>query len=325
AEPHLRNVRMLTHGGENAEAYFSADGQRLIFQSTRPGGSACDQIYTMNVDGTGVRRVSTGEGRTTCGYYFPAGDRIIYASTHAGNPACPPPPDYSRGYVWALYEYDLFTADPDGANLTRLTETPGYDAEATVSRDGSRIVFTSVRDGDLEIYTMDADGGNFTRVTNEPGYDGGAFFSPDGSRIVYRAWHPTDSAELADYRELLENGLVRPTRMDLYVMKADGSDKRRVTQLPGASFAPFFHPSGEKIIFASNQHDPTSRNFDIYLVNLDGTGLERVTRHGDFDAFPMFSPDGRQLVFASNRGAAQEGDTNIFIADWVETPERPNP
>jgi Tol biopolymer transport system component len=324
AEPRLRNLRMLTHAGENAEAYFSSDGERLIFQSTAPGEYPCDQIYTMSVDGTDVQRVSTGEGRTTCGFYFPAGDRIVYASTHAHDPACPAPPDYSRGYVWALDEYDLYTADADGSNLVRLTDSPGYDAEPTISPDGSRIVFTSVRDGDLEVYTMDPDGGNVTRLTNEPGYDGGAFFSPDGSKIVYRSWHPTDSAELADYRQLLANGLVRPSRMDIFVMDADGANKRRVTELPGANFAPFFHPSGERIIFSSNQHDPTSRNFDLYLVDIDGTGLERITQHAEFDGFPMFSPDGSQLVFASNRGAAQQGDTNIFIADWVDTPDQPN-
>jgi Tol biopolymer transport system component len=322
AEPRLRNLRQLTDGGENAEAYFSADGTRLIFQATRPGESECDQIYTMGVDGSDLSRVSSGEGRTTCGYFFPAGDRILYSSTHLHDSACPPPPDYSRGYVWALDEYDVFTARPDGSDLGRITDSPGYDAEATISPDGSRIVFTSVRDGDLEIYTMDAEGGDVRRLTHEPGYDGGAFFSPDGTKIVYRSWHPADSSELADYRSLLASGLVRPNRMHIFVMDADGSNRVQVTDLPGASFAPFFHPSGDRIIFASNQHDPTSRNFDLYVVNVDGTGLERVTQDADFDGFPMFSPDGRRLVFASNRNAAREGDTNLFIADWVEEPGR---
>jgi Tol biopolymer transport system component len=325
AEPRLRNVRMLTNGGENAEAYFSADGEQLIFQATRAGESACDQIYVMNVDGTGVRRLSSGEGRTTCAYFFPAGDRILYASTHEHDVACPAPPDYSRGYVWALYEYDIYTAAPDGSDVQILFGGPGYDAEATISTDGSRIVFTSMRNGDLDIYTMNADGSDVRQLTDEPGYDGGAFFSPDGNRIVYRAWHPTDPAELADYRALLAQGLVRPSRMDIYVMDVDGSNRVQVTELPGASFAPYFHPSGERILFASNHHEPTGRNFDLYMVNLDGTGLERVTSHAEFDGFPMFSPDGRQLVFASNRGAAREGDTNIFIADWVEEPGRRDP
>ena len=325
AEPRLRNLRMLTNGGENAEAYFSADGRQLIFQSTREGESPCDQIYVMNVDGSGLRRVSGGEGRTTCAYFFPSGDRILYASTHAHGAACPAPPDFSRGYVWALHEYDIYTASPDGSDVRLLFGGPGYDAEATISPDGSRIVFTSIRDGDLEIYTMDAAGGDLRRLTTEPGYDGGAFFSPDGSRIVYRAWHPTDPGELADYKALLADGLVRPSRMDIYVMDADGSNKVKVTELPGASFAPYFHPSGEKILFASNHHEPEGRNFDLYMINVDGTGLERVTQHAEFDGFPMFSPDGTRLVFASNRGAAREGDTNIFIADWVEEPGRRDP
>jgi TolB protein len=325
AEPHLRNVRQLTFAGQNAEAYFSADGTRLIYQSTVAGESACDQIFTMAVDGSDRRRVSTGEGRTTCGYYYPDGERILYASTHEHDAACPAPPDYTRGYVWPLDEYDIYSARPDGSDLRLLTGGPGYDAEATISDDGSRIVFTSTRDGDLEIYTMAPDGSDVRRLTNEPGYDGGAFFSPDGSKIVYRAWHPTDSTELADYRSLLASGLVRPTRMDIYVMNADGSNQVRVTELAGANFAPFFHPSGDRIIFASNQHDPSGRNFDLYMVGVDGSGLVRITQHAEFDGFPMFSPDGTQLVFASNRGAATEGDTNIFIADWVEDPGRRDP
>ncbi len=317
-EPRLANLRMLTHGGENAEAYFSADGRRLILQSTRPGESACDQIYTMNIDGSGPRRVSSGEGRTTCAYFFPSGDRILYSSTHRQSLECPPPPDYSRGYVWALYEFDIYTARPDGSDRRALVESPGYDAEATISPDGKSIVFTSVRDGDLDIYVMNADGSNVRRLTNQPGYDGGAFFSADGSKIVYRAYHPTDSAELADYRALLASARVRPIRLDIWVMDADGRNQRKVTNHPGASFAPFFHPSGDRIIFSSNLHDPDGRNFDLYMIGLDGSGLERITRHAEFDGFPMFSPDGRKLVFASNRGAAKQGDTNVFIADWVE-------
>ena len=256
-------------------------------------------------------------GRTTCAYFFPGADRLLYSSTHHVSPACPPRPDYSRGYVWALYEYDLYTTDHRGGSLRRLTETPGYDAEATVSPDGGTIVFTSVRDGDLDIYTMDADGGNVRRLTTEEGYDGGAFFSPDGRQIVYRAHHPAGEA-LADYRSLLRAGLVRPTTLEIWVMDADGSNKRQVTRNGAANFAPFFHPDGRRIIFSSNLHDPRGRNFDLYLVGADGTGLERVTTFGEFDGFPMFSPDGKQLVFGSNREAARRGDTNVFIADWVE-------
>jgi Tol biopolymer transport system component len=316
-EPRLRNLRMLTNGGENAEAYFSADGRELIFQSTRDG-HACDQQYIMDVNGRNVRRVSNGLGRTTCGYIFPAGDRILFSSTHEVAAACPAPPDMSQGYVWKLYDYDIFVANKDGSGLRNLTGRAGYDAEATISPDGSRIIFTSDRDGDLDLYIMDADGSNVVRLTDEPGYDGGAFFSADGSRIVWRASRPRTEAELASFRALLAERKIRPGVLEIFVMDADGSNKRQVTNFSAASFAPFFHPSGEKIIFSSNLHDPRGRNFDLYLINSDGTDLERVTHFEDFDGFPMFSPDGRQLVFASNRGQALPGETNVFIADWVE-------
>jgi TolB protein len=316
-EPRLRNVRRLTNGGQNAEAYFSADGRRLIFQATLPGGEPCDQIFTMNVDGTDVRRVSTGLGRTTCGYYFPSGDRIIFSSTHHRSEACPAPPDRSRGYVWPLHPYDVFIANPDGSGLRQLTDSPGYDAEATISPDGSRIIFTSDRDGDLELYVMDADGGNVTRLTHEEGYDGGAFFSPDGSMIVYRAHHPTDPEELEDYRALLLEGLIRPGTVEVWVMNADGSGKRQVTSNGAANFAPFFHPDGRRIIFSSNLDSADGRDFDLYLIDLDGSNQERITRAPGFDSFPMFSPDGRQLVWASHRGNDRR-EADIYIADWLE-------
>jgi TolB protein len=316
-EPRLRNLRMLTNGGENAEAYFSADGRRLIFQATRPGVTGCDQIFTMNVDGSDVRMVSTGRGATTCAYFFPAGDRILYSSTHDHSAECPPRPDMSQGYLWALHNYDVYTARPDGSDLRRLTNRDGYDAEATISPDGRSIVFTSDRDGDLDIYVMNADGSNVRRLTTERGYDGGAFFTADGRHIVYRARHP-EGDELADYNRLLARNLIRPGRLDIYIMDADGSNKRRITNGDAANFAPFPHPDGRRIIFSSNMADPRGRNFDLYLINVDGSGLERVTTYGDFDGFPMFSPDGRRLVFASNRHSARQGETNVFIADWVD-------
>ena len=322
SEKHLRNVRQLTFGGENAEAYFSADDRQLIFQAHQGEGN-CDQIYTMDTSGANRRLVSTGKGRTTCGYFFPDGKQILYASTHLGNEDCPPRPDYSKGYVWQIHkEYDIFTAEPDGSNLRRLTSTPGYDAEATISR-GGRIAFTSVRDGDLDIYVMDSDGKNVKRLTDEAGYDGGPFWSPDGKQIVYRAHHPADPKELEDYRSLLNEGLVRPLLMELFLMDADGSNKRQLTRFGAASFAPYVLPDGKRIIFSSNKDDPRGRNFELYLIGADGTGLERLTFSGDsnefhFTAFPMFSSDGKRLVFASTRGAQQEGEINIFIADWVE-------
>jgi Tol biopolymer transport system component len=318
-EVHLRNIRQLTFGGQNAEAYFSRSGTQLIFQRT-PGDTGCDQQYIMNSDGTGLRRVSSGLGRTTCGYFYARDARILYASTEHLGPACPPRPDYSHGYVWGLYDYDIYVADSSGARATRLTDNPAYDAEGTLSPDGQTIVFTSLRNGDLDIYTMRTDGTELKRLTHTVGYDGGPFFSPDGKRIVYRASHPGPAADSAEYRALLDQHLVRPTRMDIWVMNADGSDQRQVTNLPGANFAPYITPDGRRIIFASNYQNPRSRNFDLYLVNLDGSGLEPVTTHPEFDAFPMFSPDGRQLVWASNRHSAVQGETNIFIADWVERP-----
>ncbi len=316
-EKHLRNVRQLTFGGENAEAYFSSDGKKLIFQSTRDGRE-CDQIYTMNIDGSDVRLVSTGDGRTTCSYFLPKDKRILYSSTHLGAKQCPPRPDFSQGYVWAVYDtFDIFTAKPDGSDLRQLTRAPGYDAETTISRQG-KLVFTSKRDGDLDIYTMDANGKNVKRLTNELGYDGGPFWSYDGKQIVYRAYHPQAEKEKADYIALLKQNLIRPTVLDIWVMNADGSKKRQVTNLSKASFAPYFFPDGKRIIFASNVADPKGRDFDLYKINVDGTGLERITYNDTFDGFPMFSPDGKKLVFASNRNDKTKGDTNIFIADWVE-------
>jgi len=317
-EKHFKNIRQLTFEGENAEAYFSDDGKKLIFQSTRPG-IECDQIFEMNVDGSGVKMLSTGKGRTTCSYFYPKNSRILYASTHLADVKCPPKPDFSRGYVWALYSgFDIFSAKPDGSNLKQLTKTPGYDAEATIAPSGKKIVFTSLRDGDLDIYTMDLDGKNVKKLTNELGYDGGPFFSYDSQWIVYRAYHPTAEKDVADYKSLLKENLIRPTTLDIWVMKADGSQKRRVTSNSKANFAPYFFPNGKRIIFASNMDDPRGRNFDLYAINVDGTGLERITFNETFDGFPMFSPDGKKIVFASNRNAKVQGETNVFIADWID-------
>jgi TolB protein len=317
-ERHLRNIRQLTFGGENAEAYFSFDGKKLIFQSTRDGYPA-DQIYVMNADGSNVHRVSTGKGRCTCSYFLKGDRRILYASTHLADEKPPQPPDRSHGYVWAIYPgYDIFTARPDGSDLRRLTDTPGYDAEATVSPDGRRVVFTSMRDGDLELYTMSPDGRGVRRLTHTLGYDGGAFFSPDSRRICFRAERPTTAAGIEEYKTLLKQGLVHPRNLELYVMNADGTGERQVTHNGAANFCPFFTRDGRRLIFSSNMNDPQGREFDLYLVNVDGTGLERVTTAPQFDGFPMFSPDGKKLAWASNRNSKVRGETNIFIADWME-------
>jgi TolB protein len=314
-ESHLSNVRQLTSGGENAEAYFSPDGRQLIYQTNPGTPGTCDQIFTMNVDGSNKKQLSKG-GRTTCGYFFPDGKSIVYASTHLGSTECPPRPSYARGYVWPIYDtYDIFRASPDGSNPRRLTNSPGYDAEMTIGPDG-RIVFTSVRDGDMEIYSMNGDGSDVRRLTNRPGPDGGPWFSPDGKQIVFRGRPISDAKELADYQGLLKEGLWRPSTLEIYVMNRDGSNLRQVTRLGGANFAPAWHPDGKRIIFASNVKDPKGRDFDIFMINLDGSGLEQVTFNSTFDGFPMFSADGKKLVFGSNRNAKSEGETNVFIADW---------
>lgn len=314
-EKHFGGIRQLTFGGENAEAYFSLEGKKLVFQSTRDG-RACDQIYTMGVDGSKQTLVSTGTGRTTCAYYLKGERKIIYSSTYQGGKDCPPRPDFSKGYVWALYPtYDIYVADANGKNPKKLTDTPGYDAEATVSPDGKHVIFTSDRSGDIELYVMDADGKNVRQLTNTPGYDGGAFFSHDGKKIVWRASRP-EGKELAEYQALLKEHLIRPSRLDIYVMDLDGKNVQRLTNNSKANFAPFFTPDDKQVIFSSNMDDPKGRNFDLYLVNLDGTGLERVTFNDTFDGFPMFSPDGKKLVFCSNRNGISSGETNVFMVDW---------
>ena len=316
-EPHLANLRQLTFGGENAEGYFSFDNKWLSFQSTRDQ-IECDQIFVMRTDGSGVRMISSGKGRTTCSYFLPGGKSVLYASTHEGGDACPPKPDFSKGYVWALYpEYDIFVRNLKTGAMDRLTSTPGYDAEATIAPDGKRIVFTSVRDGDLDLYAMNLDGSDVKRLTTEPGYDGGAFYSADSQWIVYRASRPAAGEAMDRYKSLLSQGLIEPRALEIWVMRADGSGKRQVTSNGKANFAPYFHPDGKRIIFASNMDDPKGRNFDLYMINMDGTGLERITANETFDGFPMFTKDGKRLVFASNRNASKVGETNLFIADWV--------
>ncbi|MDH4098009.1 MAG: hypothetical protein OEW25_06020 [Nitrospira sp.] len=333
-ERHLANIRQLTFGRQNAEAYFSFDGTKLIFQSTnnwmkdsfastmRPAeaGLGCYQMYVMDVDGTQARLVSTGVGVTTCGYFFPGDRRVLYSSTHAAGPNCPPKPKRDGAYRWALDDYDLYSVRIDGQEMQRLTATPGYDAEATISPDGKTIVWTSVKDGDLDLYAMNLDGTKVRRLTDDVGYDGGAFFSPDSQRIVYRAAHPTDPAEIARYQELLAQRLVEPGQLDIFVMNADGSGKKQVTSNAASNFSPFFHPDGRRIIFSSNvetRGEGGRPSFHLYLVGDDGTGLERLTVEGNFNSFPMFSPDGKRLVWVSDRHAKEPGEFNVFLADWV--------
>jgi Tol biopolymer transport system component len=314
SEPRLRNVRQLTFGGENAEAYWSSDGKWITFQSTRDGRT-CDQQYVMRADGSDVHRISAG-GKTTCGYFYDGDRRVFFASTHAADTTCPPRPDASAGYVWPLDPFDIYTSTPDGRDLRRLTNYGTYTAEGVLSPDGKTIVFTSLKDGDLDIYTMNVDGTNVKRLTSTLGYDGGPWWSPDGKKIVYRAHHPADSAAREQYQSLLARKLVRPSQVELFVMNADGSDQRQITHLGGANFGPSWTPDGERIIFSSNYKNPRGGNFDLYLVKLDGSGLEQITERQEFDGFPMFSRDGRYLIWASNRHGKTPNETNLFVAEW---------
>lgn len=325
---HLRNIRQLTHGGDNAEAYWSPDSRWLTFQSNNPNwGLHCDQIFLMNVakaskDSTYMPLpISQKHGRTTCSYFMPDGKHVLFASTMGAADTCPPVPDLHAGgkYLWPVYSsYDIYVADKQGRITKRLTNSPGYDAEAVLSPKGDKILFTSDRSGDLELWTMNLDGSGLKQITFDLGYDGGAFFSPDGSKIVFRASRPKTTEEIKEYKDLLKQGLVAPTNMEIYVCNADGSNLHQVTHLGKANWAPFFHPSGKKIIFSSNHHSKRGYDFQLYMINEDGTGLEQITSESVFNAFPMFSPDGKRIAFCSNRNNGGTRDTNVFVADWVD-------
>lgn len=327
SEKHFKSLRQLSNGGDIAEAYWSFDGTKLVFQATVPEwGDACDQIFVFNpfeedlLNGP-PQRIST-EGRTTCSYFMPGDSTVLFASTHLHDAGCPKVPERRADgkYLWPIYDsFDIYEADLQGRIIRQLTNTPGYDAEATLSPKGDLIVFTSMRDGDLELYTMKIDGSDVRRVTNLPGYDGGAFFSPDGTKLVWRASRPDTPEELAEYKDLLKQGLVMPTNMELYIANVDGSDMRKITDLGQANWAPYWHPSGDKIIFASNHQSERGFPFTLFMINTDGSGLEQVSYGDSFDAFPVFSKDGKHLVFSSNRNNKKGSrDTNLFIAEWQD-------
>jgi TolB protein len=312
--PELRDVRQLTENGTHAEAYYSYDGKQLVLMASRAGDKA-DQIYTLDLATKALTKVSAG-GITTCGYFLPDG-RILFSSTHHHGVEPPAAPDHSKGYVWPLHRtYDLFLREKDGT-LKQLTDNDGYDAETTVSPDGSRLVFTSHRDGAIGIFTMKPDGTDLKKVTHRRGYAGGAFFSPDGKWLVYRAGYPRTDEEKADFEKLLSERLLRPGTLEIYMSRPDGSEEKQLTNNGASNWAPSFHPDGKTIVFASNLHAPKGGKFSIYAMNLDGSGLRRLTDHDGFDGFPCFSPDGKQLVFISNRnGKNPRKDLNVFIADW---------
>jgi Tol biopolymer transport system component len=316
AQTHLTNLRQLTAGGQNAEAYWAPDGRKIIFQSTRDN-LECDQIFVMNADGTDQHMVSTGKGRTTCGYFLPDSQHILYASTHEAGDACPPPADRSKGYVWAVYPgYDIYLATVNGSMLKKLTDAPGYDAEATVNFKTKKIVYTSMASGDLDLWTMDLDGTGKKQITKTEGYDGGAVFSRDGKKLVWRANHPASPETMKRYKDLLSDNLTTPMKMEIFVADADGRNAKQLTDFGCASFAPTFSPDGKKILFSSNKHDCDGRKFELYMMNTDGTGLEQVTTFGGFTSFPEFSPDGKKLVLCSDKDAKARYEFNIFLADW---------
>ncbi len=327
SEKHLKNIRQLTFGGDNAEAYWSPDSKWLCFQSNNPAwGLHCDQIFAMEVseaaDNADFRPlpISGNKGRTTCSFFMPDNKHVLFASTMGAADSCPAVPDLraSGKYLWPIYDsYDIYVADLKGNIVKKLTNDPGYDAEAVLSPKGDKILFTSTRSGDLELWTMDLDGKNLKQITFDLGYDGGAFFSPDGSEIVFRASRPKTDVEIREYRELLSQGLVAPTNMEIFVCNADGSNLRQITHLGKANWAPYFHPSGKKIVFSSNHHSTRGYDFQLYMIDLDGTGLEQITTESIFNSFAMFSPDGKKIAWSSNRNNGNTRDTNVFVADWV--------
>lgn len=313
----LKNIRQLTNGGQNAEAYWSPDGKRLVFQSTREPYQ-CDQIFLMNADGSDQKLVSTGKGRTTCAYFLKDNRHIVYASTHEASDACPAPPDRSKGYLWGVFPgYELYVADLHGKITRKLTTMPGYDAEAVVNFKTGKLVYTSLESGDLDLWTMNPDGSAKKRITTDRGYDGGAVFSRDGKKIVWRANHPKTPEQMARYDELLKENLTAPMKMELFISDADGGNRKQLTSNNCANFAPTFTPDGKNIVFSSNAHKCDGRDFELYMVGADGTGLKQITNFGGFTSFPEFSPDGKNLVFTSSMNAKSRYEFNIFVADWL--------
>ena len=320
---HLRDIRQLTRGFQRAgEAYFSPDARRIIFQAVTDDYPFY-QIFTMKLDASGLNRVSTGRGKTTCSYFRPDGKKIIFASSHLdpkldeteargrreadeeararAESAKAKKPYRGRRYQWDFdVHMDIFEANPEGTALVRLTTAPGYDAEGAYSPDGNQVVFCSLRDGDGEIYIMNADGSAPRRLTHRKGYDGGPFFSPDGKHVIFRG-DPEENDHL-----------------QLFVINADGTGERQLTRNQAVNWGPYWHPDGRHIIFASSLATPEGSgrpNYDLFLMDVDTTRTERITFNPAADVLPVFSPDGKQVMWTSTRSA--DRTSQIFLADWI--------
>ncbi len=313
---HISNLKQLTNGGQNAEGYWSPNGKKIVFQTTRDKFE-CDQIFVMNSDGTDQHLVSNGKGRTTCGYFLPGNKHILYASTHEDGPACPAPADRSKGYVWAVSPtYDIYVAKLNGEIVKRLTNSNGYDAEATVNFKTKRIIYTSMVSGDLDLWTMSLDGLKKRQLTKSVGYDGGAVFSRDGKQIVWRGNHPQSTENVKKYKDLLKENLTTPMKMEIMISDANGQNVRELTHFNCASFAPTFTPDGKHIIFSSNKHNCDGRDFELYMMDTKGNNLQQITNFGGFTSFPEISPDGKKIIFSSSYQTKSRYEFNLFVADW---------
>jgi len=317
---HLRNIKAVTADFVRAgEGYFSPDGKKIIFQAEeKDTGNPFYQIFVMDLESGRYRRISPGMGRTTCPFFSPDGRKVIYASSHLDPEAKKrQEAEYRqrdedrkagkrRRYSWDFDPYmEIFEANPDGSELKRLTNAPGYDAEGSYSPDGKQIVFCSKRDGNLELYIMDADGKNARKLTNAPGcYNGGPFFSPDGKRVIFRS----------DRKE--------KDRLQLYVINTDGTGERALTDNDKwVYWAPFWYKDGKHIIYTAADHsDPTARpNYDLYWMNIETGKITRITYSPGQDVLPVFSPDGTKVMWTASRDG--NPSTQLYIADFTPPKE----